>query len=41
LNDDNGKPIGVAAVLRDVTERHQKEKRMLDRLADLEAAHET
>jgi PAS domain S-box-containing protein len=40
LNDDSGKPIGVAAILRDVTERHQKEKRMLDRLADLEAAHE-
>ncbi|MDH3453885.1 MAG: PAS domain S-box protein [Desulfuromonadales bacterium] len=41
LNDDDGKPIGVAAILRDVTERHQKEKRMLDRLADLEAAHES
>jgi PAS domain S-box-containing protein len=41
LNDDDGKPIGVAAILRDVTERHQKEKRMLDRLADLEAAHDT
>ena len=41
LNDDDGKPIGVAAILRDVTERHQKEKRLLDRLADLEAAHET
>lgn len=41
LNDDDGKPIGVAAILRDVTERHNKEKRMLDRLADLESAHET
>ena len=41
LNDDDGKPIGVAAILRDVTDRHQKEKRMLDRLADLEAAHDT
>lgn len=41
LNDDDGKPIGVAAILRDVTERYKKEKRMLDRLADLESAHES
>jgi PAS domain S-box-containing protein len=40
LNDDDGKPIGIAAILRDVTERHQKEKMLLDRLADLEAAHD-
>lgn len=41
LHDDDGKPIGVAAILRDVTERHQKEKALRDRLADLEAAHKT
>ncbi len=41
LNDDDGKPIGVAAIMRDVSVRHQKEKRLLDRIADLEAAHKT
>jgi PAS domain S-box-containing protein len=40
LNDDNGKPIGVAAILRDVTERHQQEKKLRDRISDLEAAHD-
>ena len=40
LNDDDGKPIGVAAILRDVTERRQNEKRLLDRIADLETAHD-
>jgi PAS domain S-box-containing protein len=39
LTDDEGQPIGVAAILRDVTERHQKEKMLRDRLADLEEAH--
>ncbi len=41
LNDDDGKPIGVAAIMRNVTERHQNEKRLRDRIADLEAAHES
>lgn len=40
LNDDDGKPIGIAAILRDVTERHQNEKKLLARISDLEAAHE-
>lgn len=40
LNDDDGKPIGVAAILREVTERYQKEKMLRDRLADLEDAHD-
>ena len=40
LNDDDGKPIGVAAIMRDVTKQYQKEKMLLDRLADLEGAHE-
>ena len=40
LNDDDGKPIGIAAILRDVTERHQNEKKLLARIADLETAHE-
>ena len=41
LNDDDGKPIGVAAILRDVTKRHQQEEKLLARIADLEAAHDT
>ena len=40
LNDEDGKPIGVAAIMRDVTERYQKEKMLLDRVADLEDAHD-
>jgi len=40
LNDDDGKPIGVAAILRDVTERHQNEKKLHDRISDLEIAHD-
>ena len=37
LTGGDGKPLGVAAILRDVTERHQKEKQMTQRLAELEA----
>ena len=37
LKDDDGTPLGVAAIMRDVTERHQKEKQMRERLAELEA----
>lgn len=41
LNDDDGKPIGIAAIMRDVTEQRQNEKKLHDRIADLEAAHES
>ncbi len=37
LTDDAGKPIGVAAIMRDVSERHQKEKQLRERIAELEA----
>ncbi len=37
LTGDDGQPFGVAAILRDVTERHQKEKQLRERLAELEA----
>lgn len=37
LTGDDGKPLGVAAIMRDVTERHKKEKAMKERLAELEA----
>ena len=36
LKDDTGKPQGTAAILRDVTERWQKEKELKKRLAELE-----
>jgi PAS domain S-box-containing protein len=36
LQDDTGKPIGTAAIMRDVTERWQKEKELKKRLAELE-----
>jgi len=38
LNGDDNKPLGVAAIMRDVTERHQKEKALRERLAELEGA---
>lgn len=38
LCDGAGKPLGVAAIMRDVTARHQKEKGLLERIAALEAA---
>ena len=37
LTSDDGNPIGVAAIMRDVSERHQKERQLRDRLAELEA----
>ena len=36
LQDGNGKPRGTAAIMRDVTERWQKEKELKKRLAELE-----
>ena len=36
LKNDSGKPIGTAAIMRDVTERWQKEKELKKRLAELE-----
>ncbi len=37
LQDDNGQPRGVAAILRDVTAQRQKEKVLQERIAELEA----
>ncbi|NOR50004.1 MAG: PAS domain S-box protein [Desulfuromonadales bacterium] len=37
LSDDDGKPLGVAAIMRDITERRQQEKELRDRLAELDA----
>ena len=37
LRDESGQPLGVAAILRDVTAQRQKEKEMQDRIAELEA----
>ena len=37
LRGDDGEPIGVAAIMRDVTEQRQKEKALQDRIAELEA----
>jgi PAS domain S-box-containing protein len=36
LRDDEGKPAGNAAVIRDVTARWQKDKALKERLAELE-----
>ena len=36
LQDDTGKPQGTAAIMRDVTERWQKEKELKKRLKELE-----
>jgi PAS domain S-box-containing protein len=40
LQDDDGKPLGVAAIMRDITERRNQEKELRDRLADLEGGKE-
>ena len=40
LLDDDNQPNGVAAIMRDVSERHQKEKQLRERLAALEASRE-
>ena len=37
LKDDQGQPQGVAAIMRDITERRAEEKALRDRLAALEA----
>ena len=37
LVDDDNKPLGVAAIMRDITERHQKDKALRERLAELES----
>lgn len=37
LKDEQGKPLGVAAIMRDITERHQKEKELKERIAALES----
>ncbi len=36
LRDEAGRPLGVAAIMRDITARHQQEKEMKERLAALE-----
>ena len=41
LSDDDGKPLGVAAIMRDITERRQQEKELRDRLAALEAGEKS
>ena len=40
LQDDDGKPLGVAAIMRDITERRNQEKELRDRLAELEGGKE-
>jgi PAS domain S-box-containing protein len=40
LKDDDGKPIGVAAIMRDITERRNQEKKLRDRFAGLEGGKE-
>ena len=37
VTNDSGEPLGTAAIIRDVTERWQKEKELKKRLAELEA----
>jgi len=41
LKDDDGKPLGVAAIMRDITERRQQEKELRDRLAEFESGDES
>jgi PAS domain S-box-containing protein len=40
LLDDSNQPCGVAAIMRDVSERHLKDKQLRERLAELEAARQ-
>ena len=37
LKDADGQPLGVAAIMRDITVRRAEEKELRDRLAELEA----
>ena len=41
LRDDDGKPLGVAAIMRDITERRQQEKELRERLAEFESGEES
>ena len=41
LTGDDGKPIGVAAIMRDVSARHEREKQLRARLAELESTGST
>jgi len=41
LKDDDGKPLGVAAIMRDITERRQQEKELRERLAEFESGEES
>jgi len=41
LKDDDGKPLGVAAIMRDITERRQQEKELRDRLVEFESGDES
>ena len=41
LKDDDGKPLGVAAIMRDITERQQQEKELRERLAEFESGEES
>ena len=38
LVDDDSRPVGVAAIMRDITERHLKDRQLRERLTELEAA---
>lgn len=38
LKNDAGRPCGVAAIMRDVSERHARDKALREKLAALEAA---
>ncbi len=39
LQDESGQPLGVAAIMRDITERRAEEKVLRDRLAELDAGN--
>ena len=41
LRDDDGKPLGVAAIMRDITERRQQEKELRECLAEFESGEES
>lgn len=40
LKDDDGKPLGTAAIMRDVTARWEREKALKKRLAEFESQRE-
>jgi PAS domain S-box-containing protein len=41
LRDDDGKPLGVSAIMRDITERRQQKKELRERLAEFESGEES